>query len=243
MNKKEKQKVIAIVIAGGVGNRMAHDIPKQFINVNDKPILIYTLEEFQKHPEVEAIEVVCLDGWHDVLKAYAKQFNITKLKWIVSGGATGQESIRNGVYNLEGKCNDNDIIIIHDGIRPLVDEEVLSDVIIKCKEYGNAVTSMPYNEQIFIKDDEYTTTKYIPRETLRRVSTPQAYQFGKLNWAYHEAFEKEIGIYGSSYTNTMMVDLGEKLYFAAGSDKNIKLTTKDDLELFKALMKIESSDK
>lgn len=243
MNQNNEQKVIAIVIAGGVGNRMAHDIPKQFINVNDKPIIIYTLEEFQKHPEVEAIEVVCLDGWHDVLKAYAKQFNITKLKWVVSGGATGQESIRNGVYNLEGKCNDNDIIIIHDGIRPLVEEEVLSDVIIKCKEYGNAVTSMPYNEQIFIKDDEYTTTKYIKRETLRRVSTPQAYKFGKLNWAYHEAFEKEIGIHGSSYTNTMMVDLGETLYFAAGSDKNIKLTTKDDLEIFKALMKIESSDK
>lgn len=243
MEKKDNQKVIAVVIAGGVGNRMGHDIPKQFINVNDKPIIIYTLEEFQKHPEVEAIEVVCLDGWHDVLRAYAKQFNITKLKWIVSGGNTGQESIRNGVYNLEGKCNDDDIIIIHDGIRPLVDEEVLSDVIIKCRQHGNAVTSLPYNEQIFIKDDEYTTTKYIPRETLRRVSTPQAYKFGKLNWAYHEAFEKEIGIYGSAYTNTMMVELGETLYFAAGSDKNIKLTTKDDLEIFKALMKIEDSDK
>ena len=243
MKKQEKPKVIAVVIAGGVGNRMGHDIPKQFINVNDKPILIYTLEAFEKHPEVDAIEVVCLDGWHDVLRAYAKQFKITKLKWVVSGGNTGQESIRNGVYNLEKECNDEDIIIIHDGIRPLVDKEVLSDVIVKCKQYGNAVTSMPYNEQIFVKTDEATTNKYIPRETLRRVSTPQAYQYAKLNWAYHEAFEKEIGIYGSSYTNTMMVDLGETLYFAAGSDKNIKLTTKDDLEIFKALMKLEDSDK
>ena len=228
---------IAVIIAGGSGHRMGQDIPKQFINVYDKPVLIYTLEGFQKHPMIDAIEVVCIDGWHDILSAYAKQFNITKLKWIVSGGSTGQESIRNGVYNLEGIAADDDVIIIHDGIRPLVDETVLTDVIEKCQQYGNAVTSMPYNEQIFVVDDEISTVKYIPRETLRRVSTPQAYKFRKLDDKYHEAFEKEIGIYGSAYTNTMMVELGERLYFAAGSDKNIKLTTRDDLEMFKAYLK------
>jgi len=227
---------IAIIIAGGVGNRMGQDIPKQFINVYDKPIIIYTLEGFQNHPMVDAIEVVCIDGWHDVLWAYAKQHGIDKLKWVVSGGKTGQESIRNGVYNLAGKVSEDDVIIIHDGIRPLVEKNVLSDVIVKCQQYGNAVTSLPYNEQIFVIDDDISTTKYIPRETLRRVSTPQAYKFGLLNDKYHEAFEKEIGIYGSSYTNTMMVELGERLYFAAGSDKNIKLTTVDDIELFKALL-------
>lgn len=229
---------IAIIIAGGVGSRMGMDIPKQFVNVNDKPVIIYTLEGFQNHPQVDAIEVVCIDGWHDVLKAYAKQYGITKLQWVISGGATGQESIRNGVYNLEDKCNPDDTIIIHDGIRPLVDKTVLTDVIRKCQQFGNAVTSLPYNEQIFVinPDDESTTTKYIPRETLRRVSTPQAYRFDLLDSKYHEAFEKEIGIYGSSYTNTMMVELGVTLHFAAGSDKNIKLTTKDDLELFKGYL-------
>lgn len=230
---------IALIIAGGSGSRMNQDIPKQFINVYDKPVLIYTLEGFERHPEIDLIEVVCLDGWHDILWAYAKQFNITKLKWVISGGASGQESIRNGVFNLESKCNKDDIIIIHDGIRPMVDETVLSDVIVKCKQYGNAVTSLPYNEQIFKMKNDISTEEYIPREMLRRVSTPQAYQFGKLDWAYHEAFKKGIGIHGSSYTNTMMVDLGETLYFAAGSDKNIKLTTKDDLELFKAYIKAE----
>ncbi|MER2026602.1 MAG: 2-C-methyl-D-erythritol 4-phosphate cytidylyltransferase, partial [Lachnospiraceae bacterium] len=147
--------------------------------------------------------------------------------------------IRNGVFNLQDKVSDDDIVIVHDGIRPLVDEAVLSDVIIKAREYGNAVSALPYNEQIFVVDDEISTVKYIPRETLRRVSTPQAYRFGKLDWAYHKAFEEEIGIYGSSYTNTMMVELGERLYFAAGSDKNIKLTTKDDLEMFKAYLKAD----
>jgi len=230
---------IAIILAGGKGNRMQQDVPKQFINIYDKPVIIYTLESFERHPEIDFIEVVCLDGWHDYLRAYAKQFNITKLKYIVSGGSTCQESIRNGVYNLEGKCKDDDIIIIHDGIRPLIDESILSDVIVKCKQYGNAVSSLPYNEQIFIIKDDISTCKYIPRETIRRVSTPQAYKFGKLLWAYKEAFSKKIGIDGSSYTNTMMVDLGETLYFATGSEKNIKLTTKEDLEIFKAYLKLE----
>lgn len=233
---------IALIIAGGTGTRMGQDLPKQFINVYDKPVLIYTLEGFQRHPQIDAIELVCLDGWHEVAWAYARQFGITKLKWIVSGGSTGQESIRNGVYYLEDKCGPEDIIIIHDGIRPLVDDTVLSDVIVKCRQYGNAVTAMPYNEQIFVIDDEISTTKYIPRETLRRVSTPQAYRFGILDEKYHEAFEKKIGIYGSSYANTMMVELGERLYFAAGSDKNIKLTTKDDLEMFKAYLKADKDN-
>ena len=152
---------IAVIIAGGSGHRMGQDIPKQFINVYDKPVLIYTLESFQRHPMVDAIEVVCIEGWENVVWSYAKQYNITKLKWIVKGGASGQESIRNGVYNLEGKCNLDDTIIIHDGIRPLVDAEVLTDVICKGQKYGAAVTSLPYNEQIFVIDDEISTTRYI----------------------------------------------------------------------------------
>lgn len=230
---------IAVIIAGGSGSRMNQEIPKQFINIYDKPIIMYTLEGFQHHPQIDEIVVVCIEGWHDILKAYAKQFNITKLKHVVCGGDTGQESIRNGIYSLKDYCKNEDIIIIHDGVRPMVDESVLSDVIVKCGKYGNAVTSLPYNEQIFVINDEKTTNKYIPRETLRRVSTPQAYKFEKLLWAYEEAFDKKIGIYGSSYTNTMMVDLGETLYFAVGSEKNIKLTTKDDIEIFKAYLKLE----
>lgn len=231
---------IAIIIAGGVGNRMGQDIPKQFINVYDKPVIIYTLEAFQKHPNVDEIYCVCLDGWHDILRAYAKQFGITKLKDIFSGGNSAQESIRNGIMGIT--ASDDDTIIIHDGVRPLVDDSVLSDVIAKCGEFGNAVTSMPYNEQIFVKTTEKTTDKYIPRDTLRRVSTPQAYKYGKLVWAYKKAFSENIGIGASSYTNTMMVDLGETLYFASGSDRNIKLTTKDNLEIFKAYLKMEKDE-
>ena len=212
---------IAVIIAGGSGSRMGQDIPKQFINVYDKPVVVYTLESFERHDRVDAILVVCIDGWHDILWAYAKQFNITKLKWVVSGGSSAQESIRNGIYHLKDICDGNDNIIIHDGIRPLVDDEVLNDVIDKCNEYGNGVTSLPYNEQIFVVDDEKSTVKYIPRETLRRVSTPQAYKLSKLIWAYEKAFREEIGIYGSSYTNTMMVKL-ERGYLTAEKDKWLK---------------------
>ena len=232
--------VIAIIIAGGSGTRMGQDIPKQFINVQEKPILLYTLESFQQHPQVDAIEVVCLDGWQEVVRAYAKQYGITKLQWIATGGKTGQESIRNGVFLLEGQCSENDIIIIHDGIRPLVDQFVLTDVIRVCTQFGNAVSSLPYNEQIFVTNDQQTTTRFIPRETLRRVMTPQAYFYKDLLPAYQEAFDREIGIYGSSYTNTMMVELGKVLHFSAGSEKNIKLTTRDDIELFKAYLDMDS---
>lgn len=234
---------VAVVIAGGVGHRMGQEIPKQFINVGDKPVIIYTLEAFQRHPQVDAIEVVCLEGWEGVLEAYARQFGIDKLKWVVKGGASGQESIRNGVFNLEKHLAKDDIVLVHDGVRPMLDSDVITDVIRVCERWGNAVTSMPYNEQIFIVDsnDPSTTIQYIPRETLRRVSTPQAYRFELIDAKYHEAFERGVGIDGSNYTNTMMVQLGVRLHFAAGSDRNIKLTTPENLDAFKAWVSAERS--
>lgn len=230
--------ITAVILAGGSGARMGQDIPKQFIDVLGKPVLAYTLEAFQKHQLINSVEIVCINGWQDTVWEYARCYGIDKLKWVVTGGMTVQESIRNGVFHLEGNVSDEDIIIIHDGIRPIVDESVLSDVILKAQLYGNAVSSLPYNEQIFIMDDDISTRKYIPREMLRRVSTPQAYKFGKLKEAYQEAFERGIGIHGSSYANTLIADLGERIYFASGSEKNIKLTTKEDLEIFKVYLQL-----
>ena len=232
---------VAVIIAGGTGSRMKQDVPKQFLNVYDKPVLIYTLENFQRHPEVDQIGVVCINGWHDVVRSYAAQFNLTKFAWVIVGGETVQESIRNGVFHLEGICAEDDIVIIHDGVRPLVDESVLTDILRVCRAQGNAVPALPYNEQIFrvSDDDEVSSIAYIPRETIRRVSTPQAYRYQLLRNAYQRAFTEKIGIYGSSYTNTMMVDLGIRLYFAKGSDRNIKLTTLEDLEVFKAYLSMK----
>ncbi|MDR2974075.1 MAG: 2-C-methyl-D-erythritol 4-phosphate cytidylyltransferase [Propionibacteriaceae bacterium] len=228
----------AIIIAGGSGERMGADIPKQFLLVNGKPVVIYTLEAFQAHPYIDSIGIVCIDGWQELLRSYLNQYEITKVDWIIPGGASAQESIRNGVSHLKDRCPADEIVVIHDGIRPLVEQAVISDVIATCTTYGNGVAALPYNEQIFRIDPEepYSTVEYIPRDTLRRVATPQAYRYDVLEQRYQEAFDKGIGIGPSSYTNTMMVDLGERLYFATGSDKNIKLTTRDDLMLFQALL-------
>ena len=111
---------VALIIAGGSGQRMNQEIPKQFLNVFDKPVIVYTLEGFQRHPKIDAIEVVCLAGWGEVLRAYARQFGIDKLRWVTSGGETAQESIRNGVFALREACAADDIVVIHDGIRPML---------------------------------------------------------------------------------------------------------------------------
>lgn len=135
---------IALIIAGGIGARMNQDIPKQFISVYDKPVIVYTMEAFQKHPNIDKIEVVCLDGWHDILYAYAKQFGITKLENVVSGGENGQDSIRNGLYDIAARhTNIDDIVLIHDAIRPMLSADVISDNIRVCKECGNAITVIP----------------------------------------------------------------------------------------------------
>ena len=234
----------AIIIAGGRGARMGADIPKQFVEVYGRPIVGYTLESFQRHPSVDEIVLVCIEGWEDVVTSYAERHGITKLTSIVPGGETVQESIRNGVFTLDGRAAADDIVIVHDSVRPMIDRDVLSDVVDKARKTGAAVTSMPYNEQIFVVDenDPTFTSAYVRRETIRRVSTPQAYRFDLLKSAYEEAFERKVGIDGSHYTNTMMVELGHTLTLAKGSDRNIKLTTPGDLAMFKSWVSDSEGD-
>ena len=133
---------IALIIAGGSGNRMGQDIPKQFIHVNNCPIIVYTMLAFQKHPDISAIAVVCLGGWETVLASYAHQYNVTKLRWVFPGGASGQESIRNGIYGLRNNdVKNNDLVLIHDAVRPLVSQSIISSNIATCQHYGYAITA------------------------------------------------------------------------------------------------------
>lgn len=225
---------VAMLIAGGSGQRMNQDIPKQFINVHDKPVIVYTLEAFQKHPNIEKICVVCIEGWEEVLKAYAKQFGITKLEWIVKGGINGQQSIKNGIDELSKYIDDDDLVLIHDAIRPMISQEIISESISKCNVYGSAVTTIPCAEAMILSDDGMASDDMIDRTKLLRTQTPQVFSLGKLKWAHEEAYKR--GISNSIATVTLMIELGEKVYFSAGSEKNIKLTTTDDLEIFKALL-------
>ena len=233
-------KNIALLIAGGSGARMHQDIPKQFICVNERPIIIYTLEAFQRHPEIDDIAVVCLEGWEHVLRAYAKQFNITKLKNIIGGGTSGQESIRNGVFELEKHYESGDLVLIHDAIRPMVSAEIISDSIRVAKKYGNAVAAIPCNEAMMKTEDGMESTGSYPRDGLKRTQTPQTFYLGDLCSLHRRAMEA--GITNSVASCTLKSEMGEQVYFSAGSEKNIKLTTVDDIDIFKALLASTRSD-
>ena len=228
-------KNIALIIAGGVGARMQQDIPKQFINVNNKPVIIYTLEVFQNHPSIDAISVVCLEGWHDVLRAYAKQFNIFKLESIVNGGPQGQDSIRNGIMDVASRHNSpDDIVLIHDAIRPMVSAEIISDNIRVCRQYGNATTVIPCNTAMLKSEDALVSEEQLSRSTVKMTQTPQSFFLSDLLNAHKEALKK--GITASVASCTMYIELGRKVFLSKGSEKNLKLTTTDDIEIFKALL-------
>lgn len=227
---------IGMIIAGGVGTRTCQDIPKQFINVNDKPVIVYTLEAFQKHPNIDAIEVVCLAGWHDILRAYARQFGITKLENVVDGGETGQDSIRNGLYDIAQRYHsDDDIVVIHDAIRPMVSADVISDNIRVCREYGNATAVIPCTSVMLKTEDALISNDQVPRENLKITQTPQSYYINELIEVHKEAVKKDL--LPSISSCALYIEMGKEVYLSVGSEKNIKITTSEDIEIFSALLR------
>ena len=225
---------IAIIIAGGTGSRMRQDIPKQFLTVNEKPVIIYTLEVFQKHPAIDEIVVVCIEGWEQILWAYIKQFNITKATTVTAGGECGQASIYNGLLALEKNHNPDDIVLIHDAIRPMVSEEIISDCINKTMEYGCAIATIPCAEAMLVTEDQESSERVFNRENLKRTQTPQGFRLGHLLEVHRKALEKNIT--NSVASCTLMIEMGEQIYFSKGSEKNLKLTTVEDIDIFKALL-------
>lgn len=230
----------AVLLAGGSGSRTEQDVPKQFMNVYDKPIIIYTLEAFQRHPDIDTIIVACLDGWQTILEAYAKEAGITKLQHIVRGGANGQESARKALEALQGICKEDDIVIIHDAVRPMVSAEIISDCIVKCRQYGSGLAAVRCQETIVRTEDGEKGDSYVKRKGIMRVQTPQAYLYGKALRVHEKAHEQ--GVYDAVYTNILMLDMGETLYFSKGSEKNLKITTMEDVEIFKALYRVKKED-
>jgi len=239
-NYNNKKMNIALIIAGGIGNRMGQDIPKQFINVYDKPVIVYTMEAFQKHPEVDSIEVVCLKGWHEVVYAYARQFGITKLENVVDGGNYGQDSIRNGLQDISTRHNGNDIVLIHDATRPMLSSDIITDNIRVCKKYGNAITVVPCTAAMLKTYDSVSSVEQVSRDNLKTTQTPQSFYLKDILEAHSEALAK--GIIHSVASCTMYIELGKKLYMSMGSEKNLKLTTTEDIEIFKALLNAKKDD-
>ena len=231
---------VGLLIAGGSGARMHQDIPKQFLTVNEKPVIVYTLEAFQNHPEIDEIAVVCIEGWEQVLWAYAKQFNISKLHYVVPGGKNGQDSIRNGVFELEKHFKSEDLVLIHDAIRPMVSGEIIADNIRVARKYGNAITVIPCAEAMMQTEDGVMSIGSYPRDRLKRTQTPQAFRIGDICDLHRRALKE--GVTNSVASCTLEIEMGEQVYFSHGSEKNIKLTTVEDIDIFKALLAAKRSD-
>lgn len=232
----------ALIIAGGSGNRMGQDIPKQFMHVDNCPIIVHTMKCFQNHPDIHGIAVVCLKGWETVLQSYANQFLIDKLKWIFPGGDTGMESIHNGIYGLkDAGCDDEDLVLIHDAVRPLLSQDIISTNIAICKAYGYAITGIQCREAILESEDGFTSTNSIPRDKLIRTQTPQTFRLKNIIDVHEQA--KLMNIDNSVSSATLVAEVGDRtMHVVPGSEKNIKVTTVEDLEIIKALMHVHKED-
>lgn len=231
---------IAVILAAGADPAFQMDIPKQFVNVYNRPVIVYTMEAFQRHPEIDAVMVACLKGWENMVEAYAKQFNITKLQWVIQGGVSGQETSRLAVDRLVRECSGDDIIMLHDAIRPMVSDEIISDSIYTCKRKGMGIASVISMDNVMMTDDGVTGRLSISRHAFRRIQTPQTYRLGELKTAHEEAVGK--GIFGENDTNNMMSRLGRNVNFSKGSDLNLKINTVEDVAMFKALYNMKNGD-
>lgn len=230
---------IVLITAAGIGSRTQQFIPKQFLSINDKPLIIYTLEKFEKHPEIDQIVITCLQGWDNFIECYAKQFNITKLSKIILGGNTGFDSIQNGLETIKTFANADDIVLIHDGNRPGVSNETISDCISVAKEEGSAITYIPVNEVVF--NVNKNTPELLNRDDIIRTQTPHAASFGYMFEIYQKA--KKQNITNSVAFCSLLSELGEELHFVKGSEKNFKITYKEDIDLFKGLILVGESEK
>lgn len=223
----------AIILAGGVGSRVGANVPKQFIEVMGKPVLVYTIDIYQQHPEVDAIEVVCHAKYIDYLHELVDKYNLTKVRWIANGGETFQESCLNGINFLEDKLSDDDMIMIHYGAAPFTSQKTLTDAIRVCKEKGNAVSGIPCFQLLGTRDKGEVSEKWVDRDKFIQITCPYAFNYGFVKNLYKEAIEKGLLDKVEPHTTTLMQYMGYKLYLSYGDQTNIKITTKEDIQMFK----------
>ena len=225
-----------ILLAGGVGKRMASDIPKQFLEVRGKPIVVYSIENFQRNSSIEKIVVVCKKEWIDYLRELIIKYELSKVTWVIEGGETGHDSIRNGVSFLKDRIHPNDYIIIHDAVRPILPQKAIDEVLRVAHEKGNASSSIVCHPPIVYTEDHVSGIRDIDRDHVMLTASPQAYQFSLALKCYDLA-ERE-GKNNFTFTSSLLIYFGERVYFAKGTSCNIKITQKEDLALFEALLQI-----
>lgn len=234
---------IGVILAGGTGTRVGAGVPKQFIKVEDKPILAYTLEIFQNNKNIDAIEVVCHKDWIDEVEQICSEYGITKIKWICTGGESFQESTMNGIMNLKEKIAENDIVVISFGVSPMTPQEDIDDSIRVCKEHGNAIASVDMDLCTCIKDNEESTTQNIIRETLKGFANPWTFRFGELHEAYEEAVKKNMLDTLEPHTTSLYLALGKRLWFSQSTAAQCKITHKSDLDVFEGHLLLQEKRK
>lgn len=220
-----------VIIAGGVGSRLGASVPKQFVEVLGKPVIAYTMELFQNHPEIDAIELVCVDGYQEYLKDIVKRYAITKVFKIVKGGSEYERSIIHGVAGLGGIAKPDDVVMIHWAASPFLSDDIISDNIRVCKEKGNAI-SASFSYLLYGTNDGDCAKKSINRDSFMTLSAPQSFLYKVIVDIYRQVEERKMLDYVEAHTPALMTELGIPIYFSKGSHSNIKITNMEDLNLF-----------
>ena len=215
---------------------MQSEIPKQFLEVERKPIIVYTIEKFQRNDQIEKIVVVCVKDWIEHLRGLIQKYSLTKVEWIIEGGNTGHDSIRNGVFFLKDKIGSDDYIIVHDAVRPVLPQKAIDEVIRVAHENGNASSSIACHPPIVYTEDFKSGITDVDREHVMLTASPQAYRYDLALKCYEKAEQENK--HNFTFTSSLLIHYGERVYFAKGTTSNIKITQKEDLALFGALLKV-----
>lgn len=232
---------VAVILAGGVGTRVGAEIPKQYIEVLGKPVMVYTLEKFANNPNIDAIEIVCIKGHIPYIKDLVRKYGIKKVKWYSEGGSSFQESTMNGIFDLKGEVSSEDIVLIHFAVSPMVTDDIIDDSIRVCTKYGNAIAADEMIMCTCIKDDEFSSSKSILRETLVGLNAPWTFRYDVVYSAYEEALQKNILDDLEPHTTSLLFALGKKIYFSKSATSNIKITRKEDLDLFEGYLLLQQN--
>lgn len=225
--------ITALIFAGGTGKRMnSRSKPKQFLEMHGKPIIIYTLEYFEYHDKIDNIIVVCIKDWIEELKGLLKRYGIMKVTKVVSGGETGHDSIYNGLLAIKGTAADNDIILIHDGVRPLINAELITQNIEAVKKYGNAITAEATKESIIRSEDGKHISDVPPRQQMFTAKAPQSFHYGEILKLYQKAAKDQLKTVDPSHLCSLY---HIPMYIVNSTKNNIKITEPADFYIYRAL--------
>lgn len=231
---------IPIILAGGVGSRVGADRPKQFVEVLGKPVIVYTIEAFQKHPEIDKIEVVCIEEYIDYLKELIQKYSLNKVKWITKGGKDFQHSVINGIDNLKDKISDDDIVLVHYAASPFITDDIITDAIKVCKFKGNSCPAM--SSVLLLGDNNgEKSSNWVNRDNIMLLNSPQCFKYSYITQLYDEAIEKNLLDKVEPHTTTLMFLMNRDIYLSKSSQTNIKITNKEDLDLFEGYVRMKEA--